>query len=173
MAQSGATKGRTTLEREEKTAARRDAYVAFKAGNSMAALAALSAATQKWSRGEAHELALGRQLSDISFSFRNEGNSALASNVATHALSRLANAEGRMAPKDAVRALTLAGGIYEHVEGDLGRAQQAYRRVLILDPNAVRAKVRLAHIAAVEAAASAKAAANPMLQQRRTERGRQ
>ncbi len=173
LAQTSDNKAARQQEMSERVVAKRAASAALKAGNTAAAVTALTAHRQKWTTSEPEDYEIGRQLAEITFGLRNQGDPVAAARGAPLALSRLQAVETRLAPKEAVVALMLAASVYEHVQGDNPRARQAYERVLVLEPKHAQAQQRRARLVAIEESAKAKAAANLVLVQRAATKGRQ
>jgi hypothetical protein len=145
---------------------KREAYAAFKQGDTTIGLNKLSTLLNDAPRAGHRDLQLGRHLADISCWLRNEGNSSRARETANLAATRLAQPQSRMTARDAGVALLIAGQLAEHVQGDSEAARRAYRDALVVDPSLAAARDRLAHLDAIAGVAEAKTAANNALLER-------
>lgn len=165
-AQTPAQVSKSGFDPVKHKAAIQDAYVAFKGGDTVTALAKISANTRTGPAAAHADLQTGSQLAEISCRLKNEGDTGRSAQVAVFSLGKLAQPHDRMAAKDSVAALALAGQLYDHVLGDAALARQTYTQALAADPSLKAVVARLAFLKAVEDNARAKATANELLRQR-------
>jgi tetratricopeptide (TPR) repeat protein len=151
---------------EQKQVVKRDAYAAFKIGDSVSALAKLSANIDQRRNARNPDLQIADQLAEIGCWFGNEGDLAHATTVVGLAIDRISIGRLHVPTRESAQALALAAQLYDHVLRDPAQARVLYEQVLNLDPTLKIAADRLAHLNAVEARAAEKGAANEMLRQR-------
>lgn len=163
---SPSNSGQAKARREHQKLLREEALVAFKQGDTPRGLACVDALAQ-FGLGKAHvDLQTAHELMILGLGLKREGDKTHADAIASLAVGRLAEPQGRMRSKDTIAALTMRGEIHEYILGDSVGAITAYEAVLALDPANEHATQRRSHLKAIEEHAALKAAGNAVLRQR-------